>query len=86
MKNFAQILEYESHSKLQVPLLLTLGEGAAALRKATASGDTDLLYVVLLHLKDKMGKHEFEVTKLAFKYNVLLPDFGHGRRSLLTVV
>ncbi|XP_048000974.1 vacuolar protein sorting-associated protein 16 homolog [Leguminivora glycinivorella] len=61
-----KILEYESHSKLQVPLLLQLGEGPTALLKATASGDTDLVYIVLLHLKEKMGKHEFELTIRSF--------------------
>ncbi|XP_026330192.1 vacuolar protein sorting-associated protein 16 homolog [Hyposmocoma kahamanoa] len=61
-----KILEYETHSKLQVPLLLALGEGPTALLKATASGDTDLVYVVLLHLKEKMGKHEFELTIRSF--------------------
>ncbi|XP_026744401.1 vacuolar protein sorting-associated protein 16 homolog [Trichoplusia ni] len=57
-----KILEYETHSKLQVPLLLSLGEGSIALLKATASGDTDLVYIVLLHLKEKMGKRDFELT------------------------
>lgn len=61
-----KILEYETHSKLQVPLLLSLGEGPTALLKATASGDTDLVYIVLLHLKEKMGKHEFLVTIRSF--------------------
>ncbi|CAH2085639.1 unnamed protein product [Euphydryas editha] len=61
-----KILEYETRSKLQVPLLLTLGEGPTALLKATASGDTDLVYIVLLHLKEKMGKHEFELTIRSF--------------------
>ncbi|XP_004930556.1 vacuolar protein sorting-associated protein 16 homolog [Bombyx mori] len=61
-----KILEYEAHSKLQVPLLLSLGEGPTALLKATASGDTDLVYVVLLHLKEKMGKHDFELTIRSF--------------------
>lgn len=57
----SQILEYETRSSLQVPLLVSLGEGSSALMKATASGNTDLVYTVLLHLKEKMGKHEFEV-------------------------
>ncbi|XP_063827549.1 vacuolar protein sorting-associated protein 16 homolog [Ostrinia nubilalis] len=61
-----KILEYETRSKLQVPLLLALGEGGAALRKAAASGDTDLLHAVLLALKEKMGKHEFELTIRSF--------------------
>lgn len=61
-----KILEYETHSKLQVPLLLSLGEGPTALLKATASGDTDLINIVLLHLKEKMGKREFELTIRGF--------------------
>ncbi|GBP47948.1 Vacuolar protein sorting-associated protein 16 homolog [Eumeta japonica] len=64
--SFRPILEYETRSKLQVPLLLSLGEGQIALLKATASGDTDLVYIVLLHLKEKMGKHEFELTIRGF--------------------
>ncbi|XP_041968252.1 vacuolar protein sorting-associated protein 16 homolog isoform X2 [Aricia agestis] len=61
-----KILEYETRCALQVPLLVSLGEGGAALRRAAASGDTDLVYAVLLHLKDKMGKHEFELTIRSF--------------------
>lgn len=61
-----KILEYETQSKLQVPLLLSLGEGSTALLKATASGNTDLVYIVLLHLKEKMGKREFELTIRGF--------------------
>ncbi|XP_061385119.1 vacuolar protein sorting-associated protein 16 homolog [Danaus plexippus] len=62
-----KILEYETRSSLQVPLLVSLGEGSSALMKATASGNTDLVYTVLLHLKEKMGKHEFELTIVNFK-------------------
>lgn len=61
-----KILEYESHSKLQVPLLVSLGEWRTALLKATATGDTDLVYIVLLHLKEKMAKHDFELTIRSF--------------------
>ncbi|CAG9787321.1 unnamed protein product [Diatraea saccharalis] len=61
-----KILEYETRSKLQVPLLLALGEGSAALLRAAHSGDTDLLHVVLLHLKANMAKHEFELTIRSF--------------------
>ncbi|XP_045485146.1 vacuolar protein sorting-associated protein 16 homolog [Pieris rapae] len=83
-----KILEYETHSKLQVPLLLSLEEGVIALLKATASGDTDLVYIVLLHLKEKMGKHEFELTirslplahALYIKYCA-----GHNREALRQV-
>ncbi|XP_068623324.1 vacuolar protein sorting-associated protein 16 homolog [Battus philenor] len=83
-----KILEYETHSKLQVPLLLTLGEGPTALRKATASGDTDLVYIVLLHLKEKMGKHEFELTIRSFALaQALYIKYcaGHNREALRKV-
>ena len=35
---------------LQVPLLLRLGEDERALQKATESGDTDLVYLVLFSM------------------------------------
>jgi hypothetical protein len=45
------LLEHEPHAADQVPLLIGMGEAELALRKAIASGDTDLVYLVLLHLK-----------------------------------
>lgn len=83
-----KILEYETRSKLQVPLFLTLGEGRTALLKATASGDTDLVYIVLLHLKEKMGKHEFELTIRSFPlaHSLYLKYCaGHNREALRKV-
>ncbi|XP_072929304.1 vacuolar protein sorting-associated protein 16 homolog [Epargyreus clarus] len=83
-----KILEYETRSKLQVPLLLALGEGRTALLKATASGDTDLVYIVLLHLKEKMGKHEFELTIRSFPLaHALYIKYcaNHNREALRTV-
>lgn len=56
-----QILEYEPLAKKQVPLLLKLGEQKAALLKATQSGDTDLVFLVLLYLKEKMGSADYQV-------------------------
>ncbi|KAL7608003.1 hypothetical protein Lser_V15G10326 [Lactuca serriola] len=37
----------------QVPLLLGIGEEDTALTKATESGDTDLVYLVLFHIWQK---------------------------------
>ncbi|XP_077297658.1 vacuolar protein sorting 16 [Arctopsyche grandis] len=54
-----KILEYEPLARKQVPLLLKLGEQKAALLKATQSGDTDLVFLVLLYLKEKMGSGDF---------------------------
>jgi hypothetical protein len=45
------LLEHEPHAADQVPLLIGMGEAELALRKAIASGDTDLVYLVLLHIK-----------------------------------
>lgn len=39
---------------LQVPLLLSIGEEDTALTKATESGDTDLVYLVLFHIWQKV--------------------------------
>lgn len=38
----------------QVPLLLSIGEEDTALVKATESGDTDLVYLVLFHIWQKV--------------------------------
>lgn len=38
----------------QVPLLLGIGEEDTALTKATESGDTDLVYLVLFHIWQKV--------------------------------
>lgn len=38
----------------QVPLLLSIGEEDTALVKATESGDTDLVFLVLFHIWQKV--------------------------------
>lgn len=38
----------------QVPLLLSIGEEDVALTKATESGDTDLVYLVIFHIWQKV--------------------------------
>jgi hypothetical protein len=54
-------MDYEPRASLQVPLLLRLGEDRPALVKAIESGDTDLVYTVLLHLRENMPLGEFQV-------------------------
>ncbi|XP_077252312.1 vacuoleless1 (VCL1) [Tasmannia lanceolata] len=49
----AMLVEHEPHSSKQVPLLLSIGEEDTALTKATESGDTDLVYLVLFHIWQK---------------------------------
>lgn len=49
-----ELLEHEPRAGKQVPLLLSVEEDVRALDKAIESGDTDLVYHVLLHLKKKL--------------------------------
>lgn len=54
-----ELLEYEPRAGKQVPLLLSIGEESIALDKAIESGDTDLVFYVLLHLKKKIPLSSF---------------------------
>ena len=42
-----------------MPLLLHMGEPQLALEKALASGDTELLHLVILHAKDNLPPEPF---------------------------
>lgn len=46
-----RLLDFESSAGSQVPLLLKMQQGERALSKAVESGDTDLIYLALLHMK-----------------------------------
>jgi hypothetical protein len=48
------LLEHEPRAGKQVPLLLSIGEDSVALDKAIESGDTDLVFHVLLNVKRKV--------------------------------
>ncbi|KAK2721626.1 hypothetical protein QYM36_003806 [Artemia franciscana] len=70
MQVYAKLLEYESNSRKQVRLLLkmdqesersTLKIDKTALSRALESGDGDLIVEVLLYLKAKMNKGEFQM-------------------------
>ncbi|KAA1472557.1 vacuolar assembling/sorting protein VPS16 [Dentipellis sp. KUC8613] len=53
------LLDHEARASDQVPLLLSMKEDRLALRKAVDSGDTDLVYHVLLHLYNRLPLGEF---------------------------
>ncbi|KAK4278482.1 hypothetical protein QN277_016322 [Acacia crassicarpa] len=55
----AMLVEHEPRSSKQVPLLLSIGEEDIALMKATESGDTDLVYLVLFHIWQKRQPLDF---------------------------
>lgn len=54
-------MEFETKSSLKVPLLLKLGQNKKALLSATKSGDTDLVYAVLLQLKETTQMADFQM-------------------------
>ena len=53
------LLNHEPRAGKQVPLLLNMEEDEMALDKAIESGDTDLVFFVLLHLKKKLPLANF---------------------------
>ncbi|KAJ3089792.1 hypothetical protein HK102_005491 [Quaeritorhiza haematococci] len=54
-----KLLDYEPQAANQVPLLMSMQEDEVALVKAIESGDTDLVYLVMLHLKRKHPPADF---------------------------
>jgi len=54
-----ELLNHESRAGKQVPLLLSMSEDELALDKAIASGDTDLVFFVLLQLKKTLPLASF---------------------------
>jgi len=54
-----ELLNYEPRAGKQVPLLLSMKEDSIALDKAIESGDTDLIFHVLLHMKKKLPLASF---------------------------
>lgn len=58
-----QLLEYETQVNLQIPLLLKYQQDNIALKKAVESGNTDLVYMVLLHMQTTMPLGKFQVSK-----------------------
>ncbi|KAH9852249.1 vacuolar protein sorting-associated protein 16 [Lenzites betulinus] len=54
-----RLLDHETKASDQVPLLLNMQEDKLALAKAVESGDTDLVYHVLLHLQKRLSLGSF---------------------------
>eukprot|EP00066_Takifugu_rubripes_P003865 XP_003966794.1 PREDICTED: vacuolar protein sorting-associated protein 16 homolog [Takifugu rubripes] len=57
-----KLLDFEARSGEQVPLLLKMKRSHLALSKAVESGDTDLVYMVVTHLKNEMNRGDFFMT------------------------
>ncbi|PWN25197.1 hypothetical protein BDZ90DRAFT_234397 [Jaminaea rosea] len=54
-----RLLDHEPRAVDQVPLLLKMSQDRRALEKSVESGDTDLVWHVLLKLKAQLGRGEF---------------------------
>ncbi|KAJ3129946.1 hypothetical protein HK098_007212 [Nowakowskiella sp. JEL0407] len=54
-----RLLDYEPQAANQVPLLMSMQEDELALIKAIESGDNDLVYLVMLHMKGKLPTADF---------------------------
>ncbi|KAM7431222.1 Vacuolar protein sorting-associated protein 16 [Porites harrisoni] len=54
-----KLLDYEAEAADQVPLLMRMNKDDLALEKAIMSGDTDLVFMVVMHLKDNLIPGEF---------------------------
>ena len=59
----AMLLEYEPLATDQVPLLVSMKEEELALEKAIESGDTDLVYLCILHIKQNRPDDFFRIIK-----------------------
>lgn len=81
------ILGLEQHAADQVPLLLSMQEDELALQKAINSEDTDLIYLVLIHLERSRPDIEnfFRLTSLHPEASNLLKQYYKNKqdRSLL---
>ena len=55
----SQLLDHERRAEEQVPLLLQMKQEKVALIKAIQSGDTDMVYHVLLHLRSSLSPGDF---------------------------
>ncbi|KAM7431237.1 Vacuolar protein sorting-associated protein 16 [Porites harrisoni] len=54
-----KLLDYEAEAADQVPLLMRMNKDDLAPEKAIMSGDTDLIFMVVMHLKDNLIPGEF---------------------------
>lgn len=67
-----QLLGYECRAKEQVTGLLRLEERTAALTRAQATGDTDLILTVLQHVKRTLPLGDFLVSLMGELATILV--------------
>ena len=74
-----RLLDHEARAIDQVPLLLNMHEDKLALVKAIESGDTDLIYHVLLRLKSQLSRGDFFRIVQAPVADSIAPGSGESR-------
>uniref|UniRef100_A0AAJ7WJY4 Vacuolar protein sorting-associated protein 16 homolog n=1 Tax=Petromyzon marinus TaxID=7757 RepID=A0AAJ7WJY4_PETMA len=57
-----KLLDFEPRAAEQVPLLMKLNRVDLAMMRAIQSGDSDLVYMVISHLKESVTRREFFLT------------------------
>ncbi|XP_032222411.2 vacuolar protein sorting-associated protein 16 homolog isoform X2 [Nematostella vectensis] len=69
-----KLLDYEPKAADQVPLLMKMNKDKVALEKAVQSGDTDLVYMVIMKLKKdlKLGEFLLELSKCPVALNLYM--------------
>lgn len=76
-----RLLDHEARAIDQVPLLLNMREDKLALVKAIESGDTDLIYHVLLRLKNQLSRGDFFRIVQAPVSDAIVPASGQSNAS-----
>jgi len=70
-----KLLDYEARAPEQVPLLMRMNKNEIALQKAVESGDTELVYMVIDHMKNNMSKTD--------NFLMTIRDFPPAAMSLI---
>lgn len=80
-----RLLDFEPRAGQQVPLLMKMHKDNIALSKAIESGDTDLVYTVLLHLKESMNQGEFfmAIRNMPIAYALFIQYCRQQNRKLM---
>ena len=80
-----RLLNFEPRAAEQVPLLMKMKKFNLALTKAVESGDTDLVYMVILHLNERLQLGEFlmAIRTIPVAYALYLQYCREGNRQML---
>ena len=80
-----RLLNFEPRAAEQVPLLMKMKKFHLALTKAVDSGDTDLVYMVILHLKERLQLGEFlmDIRTVPVAYALYLQYCREENRQML---